>query len=72
MAYFGETIAQAGLIGIALGLALMNGDPAVLPPVFLYSLLVYFTGAVLVVIGRRAHAREANVDAAPAPLESPA
>ena len=34
--------------------------------------LVYFTGAVLVVIGRRAHAREANVDAAPAPLESPA
>ncbi len=63
---------QNGTLAFALGLALMNGDPAVLPPVFLYSLLVYFTGAVLVVIGRRAHAREANVDAAPAPLESPA
>lgn len=49
---------QNGTLAFALGLALMHGDPAVLPPVFLYSLLVYFTGAVLVFIGRRGHARE--------------
>lgn len=45
---------QNGTLAFALGLALMHGELTLLPPVFLYSLVVYFTGAVLIVVGRRA------------------
>lgn len=61
---------QNATLAFALGLALLRGDLSLLPPVFLYSLLVYFTGAVVVVIGRRAHARTQAADAHVAPAEA--
>jgi BASS family bile acid:Na+ symporter len=49
---------QNGTLAFALGLALMHGEITVLPPSFLYSLLVYVTGAVVVVLGKRWHAAQ--------------
>ena len=52
---------QNGTLAFALGLTLMHGELTLLPPVFLYSLVVYFTGAVVIFIGRRAHRRAGSL-----------
>jgi BASS family bile acid:Na+ symporter len=52
---------QNGTLAFALGLTLMRGELTLLPPVFLYSLVVYFTGAVVILVGRRAHRRAVGV-----------
>ena len=62
---------QNATLAFALGLVLLRGDLALLPPIFLYSLLVYFTGALLVVAGRRAHARTVLAETLLAEASSP-
>ncbi|MCA9578878.1 MAG: bile acid:sodium symporter family protein [Myxococcales bacterium] len=54
---------QNGTLAFVLGLSLMGGDLGLLPPVFLYSLVVYPTGAVVVLIGRALQRSAPGVDA---------